>query len=244
MAKPFLLLSTRPENVEAERERADVVRFGGLRDDDVQQRRLDLAPLGGVDLDKYSGLIIAGGPLNVSDETRTPLQERIEDELYALTERCLRHDFPFLGLCYGMGVLAVAAGGRVDREFGEEASAPTLTVTDAGREDPLLAETPDSFQAFTGHKEAVSVLPPGATVLVTGEGAPNQLFRIGVNAYATQFHPELDAASFAARLRVYRDLGYAPPGEADRVAEWALSTDIGSAANDIIASFAARYQSR
>lgn len=242
--QPFLLLSTRPERVESEREHRDVARFAGVDISLIEQRRLDVEPLGEVDLDAYSGVIIAGGPLNVSDETKTPLQERIEHELLALTDRCLRSDFPYLGLCYGLGILAVATGGRVDREFGEEASTPLLTLTDEGASDPLLADTPRSFRAFTGHKEAVSMLPPEAVRLVTGDRCPNQIIRIGRNLYGTQFHPELDAESFAARLRVYRDLGYAPPGEAERIADWALTTDIGDASNRIIEAFVARYQSR
>jgi GMP synthase (glutamine-hydrolysing) len=43
-----------------------------------------------------------------------------------------------------------------------------------------------------------------------------QAFRIGSRVYATQFHPELDAAGLCTRIDVYRHAGYF---EADQAGE-------------------------
>ncbi len=65
-----------------------------------------------------------------------------------------------------------------------------------------------------GHKEAVSALPGHAVLLATSPACPVQAFRIGLRAYATQFHPELDAAGLCTRIEVYKHAGYFEPEQA------------------------------
>lgn len=235
--KPLLLLTHRPETMEADRELVDIARFSGIAVDDIDQRRLDRDPLGEVDLERYSGVLVGGGPFNVSDDDKPEIQRRVEADLIDITLRCVEEDFPYFGLCYGIGVLATATGGVVDREFGEPPSAPFIELTAEGRDDPLLAETPQVFRAFTGHKEAVSVLPEGAVVLATSALAPHQIIRMGRNVYAAQFHPELDSESLVARLSAYRHNGYFPADEFEEQAAWARSVHVGTESNDLIARF-------
>lgn len=239
--KPFLLLSHRPEDAEAHREHADVARFSGLALADVRQCRLDKQELGTVDLARYSGILVAGGPYNVTEPIKNDEQLRVEAELLGVTQQCLADDFPYFGLCYGMGILAQATGGVVDREYFEPPGTPMIFLTDAGRQDPLLDGTPESFEAFTGHKEAVSTLAPDVVLLATGEAAPHQLVRAGTNVYAAQFHPELDATSLVSRLTAYRLMGYFPADEFESTIAWARSTDVGPASNDLLAAFVRRY---
>src|SRR5690606_19999258 len=80
--------------------------------------------------------------------------------------------------------------------------------TPVGADDPLLAGLPDRFTAFVGHKEAVTHLPRSATLLAKGERCPVQMFRVGRNVYATQFHPELDVDGITTRTHAYADHGY------------------------------------
>ena len=96
----------------------------------------------------------------------------------------------------------------VDTTYGEAVTAPEVTLTEAGLADPICAGVPKVFQAFVAHKEAVTTLPPHAVVLGTGEACPVQMFRIGSNLYATQFHPELDGDYLAHRLGFYSGHGY------------------------------------
>ena len=239
--KPFLMLSHRPEDVEAEREHVGVVRSARLEPRDVEQRRLDQAHLGEVDFEQYSGVIVAGGPFSISDEEKSDQQRRVERELLGVTERCIEADFPFLGLCYGMGVLVVAAGGAVGREHGEGPSAPWIATTVAGDEDPLFADVPELFRAFTGHKEAVTRVPDGAVVLAANAACPVQAIRLGSNVHAVQFHPELTGRALAQRLVVYQDFGYFPPHEVDGLVRWANGTDVGDAAASIVRAFVRRH---
>jgi GMP synthase (glutamine-hydrolysing) len=214
--KPFLFLGTRAEDLAADGEYDAVLRFTGLDERDVRRVRLERDELGEVDLDDWSGIVLGGGPFNVSDpdERKSGTQLRVESELRALAGRVVEADFPFLGACYGIGTLGTLRGGLVDRTYAEPIGAVPVTLTDAGRDDPLTGVLPERFDVFLGHKEAVSRLPAGAVLLVEGAGCPVQAFRIGTRVYATQFHPELDVEGIVTRIHVYQHYGYFDPPDA------------------------------
>lgn len=234
--KPFVLLSTRPEDDAAEGEREAIVRLAGLRDDDVVQLRLGGAPVD-VDLDGYAGVILGGGPFNASDTDKSPTQLRAEAVIARVMDEAVARDLPFMGLCYGVGALTQHLGGIVDRTVSEDVSVVTASLTDEGRADPVFEGIPDTFRAFTAHKEGCSVPAPGAVVLATGTTCPVQAFRIGRNVYATQFHPELDSAGLAARIRIYRDAGYFDPADTDDLVALAESSTITSEIHTMLVNF-------
>ena len=112
-----------------------------------------------------------------------------------------------------------------------------------GRRDPLLGGLPASFEAFTGHKEAISRLPGHAVLLATSARCPVQAFRVGANAYATQFHPELDVAGLRTRIEVYKHAGYFDPDQADELKAQATRSHI-TWPPAILRGFVARYGQR
>ncbi len=215
--KPFLLLATRAEDVPADEEYALFQRFTGLDESSLVRRRLEAEPLGPVDLDDYSGVFVGGGPFNASDpiEKKSEVQQRVESEIAALLVDVLARDFPFFGACYGVGTVGTALGATIDGTHREPISVVEVCRTEAGRADPVLRGLPDRFTAFVGHKEAITVLPPAATLLVRGEACPVQMFRVGHNVYATQFHPECDVEGISTRIRAYAHHGYFGGGELD-----------------------------
>lgn len=99
---------------------------------------------------------------------------------------------------------------------------------------------PATFHAIVGHQEAMSGLPPGAVLLASSATCPTQMFRIGRNVYATQFHPELDADSLAHRLRIYAGHGYCEPEEAAAIVAQARAADLGDLRR-LLPAFVARY---
>jgi GMP synthase (glutamine-hydrolysing) len=213
--RPFLFLGTRAEDDIAQQEYDAVVAGAGLHPDEVVRVRLERDPLGEVDLDDWSGIILGGGPFNVSDlqEGKSPAQVRAEAELHDLAERVVAADFPFLGACYGIGVLGTRDGGVVDRTWGEPIGALPVRLTAEGAADPLFGVLPEVFTAYLGHKEAVARLPDGAVLLASTETCPVHAFRIGRHVYATQFHPELDAVAICDRIDAYSSHGYYQPHE-------------------------------
>jgi GMP synthase (glutamine-hydrolysing) len=240
--KPFLLLAIRADDAAADNEYDSFLSLSGLGEGELRRVRLEQRPLGQVDLRDWSGILLGGGPFNYSDpvELKTPVQRRVEADLHRLLDRVVRADFPFLGACYGVGALGQQLGATVDRQYGEPVGAIEITLTPAGRDDPLLAGVPAAFHAFTGHKEAISRLPGQAVLLASSARCPVQAFRAGANVYATQFHPELDVAGLHTRTEVYKDAGYFAPDEADEIRAAAARSDV-SWAPAILRAFAARY---
>lgn len=208
--KPFVLLATRAEDVPADEEYQLFLRYSGLEPDQLRRVRLEAGPMPELDLDELSGIFVGGGPFNASDpaEKKSAVQHRVEAEFADLLDRVVARDFPFLGACYGVGTLGAHQGARIDSTYREPISVVPVTLSDAGASDPLLAGMPQTFGAFVGHKEAISQLPPSATLLASSPGCPVQMFRVGGNVYATQFHPELDVDGITTRIHAYADHGY------------------------------------
>jgi GMP synthase (glutamine-hydrolysing) len=239
---PFLLLSIRAEDAAADDEYAAMMRFARVDTTGMYRIRLTHRPLGDIDLADWSGIILGGGPYNVSDapEAKSETQRRVESELLPLINRIVDEDFPFLGCCYGVGTLGAVVGATVDRTYPEPVGALTVTLTGDGRRDPLFAELPDVFDAYGGHKEGASALPTGLTALAYSADCPIQAFRVGDNVYATQFHPELDADGICTRIDVYKDYGYFAPETAESLKAAALERSIDHPPT-ILRRFAERY---
>ena len=244
--KPFLILQLRPEDDASDDEYQAFLDKGGLNAEDTVRFRLEQGALPPeLSLDDYAGVIVGGGPGCVSDdpETRDPAEARAEAELLTLLPQIVERDMPFMGCCYGIGLLAHHLGAPVTKEkYGEPVSPVTCTITYAGRDDPLLQGLPESFDAFVGHKEAVQALPNGAVHLMASDTCPFQMIRARENVYATQFHPEADGPVFAERIRIYRDHGYFPPDAADALTAAVLAADVTQPAQ-ILRRFVDRYSS-
>lgn len=240
--KPFLLLSSRAEDEAADDEYASFLRETSLAPEQLHRVRMEAGPIPPIDLDAYSGVLLGGGPFNSSDPTelKSPVQRRVEAELNDLLDEVVARDFPFLGACYGIGTLGVHQGGVVDRTYSEPVGSTTISLTDAGSTDPLLAGLPHEFEAFVGHKEACSALPAHAVLLATSLTCPVQMFRLKQNMYATQFHAELDRAAIITRVRVYQHAGYFPPEELDTLVMQLSAIEVSDPPR-ILANFVTRY---
>ncbi|ROU03297.1 glutamine amidotransferase [Histidinibacterium lentulum] len=244
MPKPFLILQLRPEREAADDEFAAILAKGGLREADTIRVRLDTEPLPeGLRLADTAGVIVGGGPGCVSDPpgAKSPAEALIEATCLGLMPEILERDHPFLGCCYGIGILAHALGGEVSKaRYGEAVGTSACRLTEEGTSDPLLAGLPAEWEAFVGHKEAVQALPRGAVHLVASDACPVQMMRAGRHVYATQFHPEADAAGFETRIRIYKDRGYFPPETAEDLIAMCRAARV-EVPERILARFVERY---
>jgi GMP synthase (glutamine-hydrolysing) len=233
--KPFLFLGIRPEDVAADDEYGAMLRCARLDEHQFQRVRLDQQPLGTVDLDAWSGIVLGGGPFQVSDpeEQKSAVQRRVEADLAGLLDTVTARDFPFFGACYGIGTLGRHQGGVVDRRYGEPVGAVRIELTDDGARDPLFSIGGSGFGAFGGHKEALRVLPAHAVSLATSPDCPVQAFRVGNRVYATQFHPELDLDGLATRVETYKFAGYFEPHLAELIVLEARASGVREVPNFI-----------
>lgn len=242
--KPFLILQARPETDASDQEFAAILDKCHLARSRTHRIRLDQQTLPDtLDLGDYAGVIVGGGPGCVSDapEDKSPVEARIEQQVMGLMPEIVARDHPFMGCCYGLGVLVHYLGGEVSKARYSEPVGPSLcSLTEAGRADPLTQDLSSAFEAFVGHKEAVQSLPPGCTHLVSSEPCPVQMVRYGQHVYATQFHPEADAVDFENRINIYKNHGYFPPEDAQTLIDACHGAQV-TEPREILRRFAARY---
>ncbi len=240
--RPFVLLATRAEDLPADEEYALFLRFTGLPPERLRRVRLERGPMPEIDLDEVSGILVGGSPFNASDpvERKSPVQRRVEDEMAALVDEVVARDHPFLGACYGVGTLGTHLGAPLDGTFAEPISVVDVSLTAAGRDDPLTGGLPTTFAAFVGHKEAISALPPAATLLASSPTCPVQMFRLKQNVYATQFHPELDLDGIVTRIHAYASYGYFAADELDLTLEAVRRAPV-TAPSRLLRTFVERY---
>lgn len=235
------MLATRDHDEAAAAEYRSVLRHSGLAADRLEHIRVESRPLPPLYLADYSGVILGGSSFNISDAQKTEIQLRVEADLAALVDEIVDTDFPFLGMCYGVGTISTHLGGVIDRTYSEPVGAIEIELTDAGREDQLLEGVSPSFHAFVGHKEACNGAPPRVVMLATGVDCPVQMYRVGANVYVTQFHPELDADDLAARMRIYQHAGYFDPSELEDLTEMAYASQVSGQQHLVLRNFVARY---
>ncbi len=150
---------------------------------------VDPAGLGGVD-----GVLICGSPRSVTE--RAPWMVRLGQWMLNLG------DTPLLAVCFGHQLLAMAMGCDVAASpSGREIGTVEMTLSAAGRRDPLFKGLPGVITVQATHRDSVLSPPPGAVHLAGNQHTHWQAFGVGESARAVQFHPEVRAATLADLLR-------------------------------------------
>ncbi len=217
-----MILQLRELDVAADDEFEAFLRYGGLGKPEVKRVRMELESFSGLDPRDFSGVLVGGGPSNVSDhmEQKPGYQLRFEKELDELLDKIFEYDTPYLGSCYGLGAMMKHAGGVISKEnYSEPVGFVEVTLTEEGKNDPLLQDVDSRFEALCGHKEACQDLPDDIELLGSSSTCPIQLVRYKKNVYATQFHCELDSSGIAVRIKAYKNHGYFKPEEASQLIE-------------------------
>jgi GMP synthase (glutamine-hydrolysing) len=155
-------------------------------------------------LRSYDAVFVTGSPLHLYEDTPETRRE------VELMRAVFAAGVPAFGSCAGLHVATVAAGGTVrpGRNGREAGFARRITLTDAGRDHPLLAGRPASFDAPAFHSDEVETLPERATLLACNTVTQVQAVEIrhgpGV-FWGVQYHPELDLYEVAGALRRQAD---------------------------------------
>ncbi len=183
------------------------------------------------DLASVAGLFITGSHSMVSDAE--PWSEALKPWL----REALATDVPMLGVCYGHQLMASAFDGVSDyHPDGQESGTLPVSLTEAGREDPLLGTLPPSFSAHLTHAQSVLKAPAFAKVLAYNDHDAHQALRYGPRQWSVQFHPEFTAPVMKAYLmRQYeklKEVGQDPDALLDSVADTPY-------ASSLLAAFAA-----
>ncbi|MEN1969520.1 glutamine-hydrolyzing GMP synthase [Lentibacillus sp. N15] len=125
-----------------------------------------------------AGIILSGGPHSVYDENSF----RCDEKIFEL-------DIPVLGICYGMQLMTLHFGGKVekakDREYGK-------ALIDLSREPLLFQDTPAKQTVWMSHGDKVIEVPENFQTDATSPSTPIAAMSNPDNQlYGVQFHPEV-----------------------------------------------------
>ncbi|MEN2768107.1 glutamine-hydrolyzing GMP synthase [Ornithinibacillus xuwenensis] len=134
-----------------------------------------------------TGIILSGGPHSVYDENS-----------FRPDERLFELGIPVLGICYGMQLMALHFGGRVEkaknREYGK-------AVINLEKDSALFSDTPDQQTVWMSHGDKVVQAPETFAVDATSLSTPIAAFsNKDNNMYGVQFHPEVRHSEYGNQL--------------------------------------------
>ncbi|MGE0668608.1 MAG: type 1 glutamine amidotransferase [Sphingomonadales bacterium] len=176
-------------------------------------------------IDAFDGIIWSGSNLTI--HRRNALIDAQIDMVRAAFDRGI----PQFGVCYGIQLATVAAGGVVEAapKGAEIGWARDVTLTDAGRAHPMYGGKTGRFDALCWHNDAVRELPEGSDLLAGNAHSPVQaaILRRGTGEFwATQYHLEFDGREIASLVDGFRT-GIVEAGTMDEAGVSALIDDMG-----------------
>jgi GMP synthase (glutamine-hydrolysing) len=162
-------------------------------------------------LDGFSGLVSLGAFAGVEDESETawmPFERK-------LIESALAIEMPVLGLCFGSQLLASVAGAEVGKSGSPEVGWYEVEMTEEAADDPLMSVLGPEPEVIQYHYDTFRwPASPGrinpdpevsgheVNILGTANGM-NQAFRVGKNAWGTQFHIEMNLPTMLGWIASY-----------------------------------------
>jgi len=125
---------------------------------------------------KPAAVILSGGP-------RSVLEQGAPDLDFSVLE-----GIPTLGICYGMQLMALRLGGKVESASHKEYGFRQVTPTESGS----LVDGLTSYEVWMSHGDQVLANPPGFTTTAGTESCPVAAFEnVAENQFGVQFHPEV-----------------------------------------------------
>jgi GMP synthase (glutamine-hydrolysing) len=122
-------------------------------------------------------LILSGGPASVYSADAP----RVDPRIFEL-------GIPALGICYGMQLMALDLGGRVDRTGVSEFGRTVLRASGGA----LWGDLPEEQTVWMSHRDSVMAPPNGAAVTASSPSTPIAAFEAPERGlYGVQFHPEV-----------------------------------------------------
>jgi GMP synthase (glutamine-hydrolysing) len=126
------------------------------------------------------GVILSGGPASVYQDN----SPRVDAELFKLP-------VPFLGICYGMGIVNLMFGGEAARSDRREYGPADLLI-DSDSDLFCGFGKNESTRVWMSHGDKMTSFPPGWSVLAHSSNSPIAAFADPSRRFfGVQFHPEV-----------------------------------------------------
>lgn len=154
------------------------------------------------DVGEYDGLAFSGSSFSVYDDV-PGVRKQID-----LTHEAFDKQVPCFGSCWGLQILAYAAGAAVElnprgREYG---IGRKISLTTEGRAHPLFQGKKATFDAFISHSDEVVHMSPNMINLAGNDHSRVQALALNINNcehWAVQYHPEY-TLGYISRMTVSR----------------------------------------
>ena len=146
----------------------------------------------------YDGILFTGSMSNIQDMTDGTRRQ------IAFMQEAFASGTPLFGICWGLQLATVAAGGQVGPSHaadshGEWPFARNVALTSAGRDHPMHLTRPDVFDSYAFHSDMIYELPVGATVTARNDSCIQALEIRGQKSvfWGVQSPPEADGSQAA-----------------------------------------------
>ena len=163
---------------------------------------------------KPEGIVLSGGPASVYQESAP----RVTEEIFKLP-------VPFLGICYGMGMINLASGGDVARADEREYGPAELTIDNDADLFHGFSQK-DLVRVWMSHGDRMTAIPKGWQVLAHSGNSPIAAFADPSRRFfGVQFHPEVAHTPRGKELLanfVFRICGCKPTWTMERFIETAI----------------------
>jgi GMP synthase (glutamine-hydrolysing) len=129
---------------------------------------------------KPEGIILSGGPASVYQDNAP----KVQDAIFKLP-------VPFLGICYGMGMINLAFGGAAGRAERREYG-PAELIIDSDKDLLRGFAKNDSVRVWMSHGDKMTSIPKDWQILAHSANSPIAAFADpSRRLFGVQFHPEV-----------------------------------------------------
>lgn len=128
------------------------------------------------------GIILSGGPNSVYEQNAPKLDVEI-----------LKAGLPILGICYGLQLLALHFGGKVEASSTREYGLASIALKDSSA---ILDKETDGSKVWMSHGDHVSTVPKVFIITATSGKTICAIESKQEKIYGLQFHPEVSHSVF------------------------------------------------
>lgn len=161
----------------------------------------------------FDFLVVMGGP-QCPDTTIEECPHFDAKNEITFIKKAIDADKYLFGACLGAQLIGEALGAKYNHSPNREIGSFELTLTEAGKKDPLLKGFPEKFDVGHWHGDMPG-LTANAEILATSKGCPRQIVKYSPKIYGFQCHFEFTTNAIEGmilncshELEEYKNLPY------------------------------------
>ncbi|MFZ9027560.1 MAG: glutamine amidotransferase-related protein [Crocinitomicaceae bacterium] len=148
-------------------------------DDEIDVDEIGIFDLKASTLDKYTGIIISGAPILLTEQNIDPYLEVLNG--------ILETKKPLLGICFGHQLIGLKYG-SIASKMRTISDMEEISVLE---DSPLFNRLPQEISMMEDHCETISI-PKGFKLLASSDSCVNEAMeKRDAAIYGVQFHPEV-----------------------------------------------------